>query len=149
MPRLEEIALLLAIVGVVVVGVLPFSLGLAGKINERSLRNRRGRNDPLRCRSPGWLVAALMMAFMQPVSSARLSNRRAKGALAMVVATQYPEGEGRGGHKESSAAEHFPMVKPGRLFEARTVLTYAPELVDLAIAGSKSLDAAYQKPADF
>jgi hypothetical protein len=48
----------------------------------------------------------------------------------MVVATQYPTSEGVGGQKKkSSAAEHFPMVKPSS-FGSRTVLAYAAERVD-------------------
>src|SRR5262249_7376 len=41
--------------------------------------------------------------------------------------------------------EHFPTVDSGRLAKARTVLAYVPELVDQVIAGTKSLDAAYEE----
>jgi hypothetical protein len=51
-------------------------------------------------------------------------------ALAMVVATQYPKPEEVGRGKKGSVAKQFPMVKKARLAEARTVIAYAPELVD-------------------
>lgn len=84
------------------------------------------------------------MVNRQRLSEARTSAD-AKGAVAMVVATQYPESDQVGGRgKKSFATKGFPMVSSGNLAKACTVYAFAPELVDLVIAGTKSLDAAYE-----
>jgi hypothetical protein len=67
-----------------------------------------------------------------------------KGQLAMVAAKAYPAPEPGGRGKKSSAAEKFPMVSSGKLSEARTILSYAPDLVDEVIGG-RSLEGAYNE----
>jgi len=81
-------------------------------------------------------------AFILSTNVAR--RQMTKGALAMVVAKAYPKSDERGRGKKSAATAHFPMVKPRRLEEARTVLRYAGELADAVIAGTTSLDQAYE-----
>jgi len=68
-----------------------------------------------------------------------------KGQLAMLAAKAFPEAATTKRRGCCAAKEQFPMVDSGRLAKARTVLAYAPELVDQVIAGTKSLDAAYHE----
>lgn len=83
------------------------------------------------------------LAYILSLNAAR--RHMQKGALAMVVAKAYPEQDQRGRGNKSAATARFPMVAPRRLQEARTVIAYAPDQVDLVIAGSTSLDQAYAK----
>ena len=74
-----------------------------------------------------------------------MQRHMTKAQLAMVAAKAFPEAA-RAKRRDSCAAkEQFPMVDSGRLAKARIVLAYAPELVGQVIAGTKSLDAAYDK----
>lgn len=68
-----------------------------------------------------------------------------KGQLAMVAAKAFPKAATTKRRGSCAVKEHFPTVDSGRLAKARTVLAYVPELVDQVIAGTKSLDAAYDK----
>jgi len=63
----------------------------------------------------------------------------------MVAAKTFPEAATMKRRGSCAAKEQFPMVDSGRLAKARTVLAYAPELVNQVIAGTKSLDAAYHE----
>ena len=62
-----------------------------------------------------------------------------KGALAMVVATEYPEAAKLKRAGSSVAEDQFPMVTSGKLSMARTVIAYAPELTDAVIARDLAL----------
>jgi len=73
------------------------------------------------------------------IMSANIARRQmTKGAIAMVVAKAYPER-----HQGTSLKiKEVGMVNPGRLSTARTVIQYAPWLVDQVIAGGLSLEKA-------
>ncbi len=49
---------------------------------------------------------------------------------------EIPEADEKGRGKKGVAATQFPMVAKDKLSHARTVLAYAPELVDQVIAGA-------------
>ena len=68
-----------------------------------------------------------------------------KGQLAMVAAKAFPKAATTKRRGSCAVKEHFPTVDSGRLAKARTVLAHVPELVDQVIAGTKSLDAAYEE----
>ena len=77
------------------------------------------------------------------ILSANIARRQmTKGALAMVVAKAYPEPASGGRGKNSPVTGRFPMIGQQRLSEARTVVQWAPELVDAVIEGGRSLDEA-------
>src|SRR5260370_27557599 len=102
-----------------------------------------------RCREPSRVrPAALGRNRLQPTGCAFALRRtsssesagvvqtsarggEAQGALAMVVATQYPKPEAKEGRGQKSfVTKHFPMVTSDKLSMARTVIANAPELVD-------------------
>jgi hypothetical protein len=82
------------------------------------------------------------------ISSNAARRQMTKGALAMVLATQYPEPEEVGRGKKGFVAKQFPMVTKSKLSIARAVIAYAPELVEAVIHGGKSLDSAYEIAVD-
>jgi hypothetical protein len=49
------------------------------------------------------------------------------GAMAMVVATEYPQATKLKRASSSVAEDQFPMVTSGKLSMARAVIAYAPE----------------------
>ncbi|MDQ3959507.1 MAG: hypothetical protein M3255_04290 [Pseudomonadota bacterium] len=65
-----------------------------------------------------------------------------KGQRAIVVARIYPEPEKGGRGKNSSVSKEFSGA---RLSLARFVLRYAPDLADSVLAGSPSIDNAYEE----
>jgi hypothetical protein len=73
-------------------------------------------------------------------SSANIHRRNlSKGQRAMAVAKIYPDRTPRG---QSSVSEGITYE---RVSSARTVLRHAPDLADQVIAGSLSLDKAYEE----
>lgn len=111
-----------------------------------------GRNRRLACELAGVKPRYQELNGQDPIAFIISSNaarrQMGKGALAMVVATQYPKVPKVGRGQKVSATETFPMVSSGKLSMARTILEYAAELVDAVIAGGKSLDAAYAEALD-
>ena len=65
-----------------------------------------------------------------------------KGQRAMAVAMVYPEPIKI--KRSGSVIITDPGVDPSYLSHARTVLQYAPDLADNILAGSSSLDEAYE-----
>jgi hypothetical protein len=78
------------------------------------------------------------------ISSNAARRQMMKGALAMVVATEYPEVPKVGRGQKVPVTETFPMISPARLSEARTVIEYASDLVNRVITSAMSLDKAYE-----
>jgi hypothetical protein len=73
------------------------------------------------------------------IMSANVARRQmTKGAIAMVVAVAYPDKH----QGTSSIIEEVRMVHAGRLSTARSVIEYAPWLVDQVIGGKLSLEKA-------
>ena len=71
-----------------------------------------------------------------------------KGAKAMVAACMFPEpteATERGRGKKAPVTGGFPGVDNRRLAEARTVIAFAPDLVDDVKRGVTSLADAYDK----
>lgn len=64
-----------------------------------------------------------------------LSRHMSKGARAMVAACLFPEPEKGGRGQKGSAREQFPGISKKALSEARTVIRYAPDLVEGVKAG--------------
>jgi hypothetical protein len=57
----------------------------------------------------------------------------------MVVATEYPEVPKVGRGQKVPVTETFPMISPARLSEARTVIAYAPDLINQVITSAMSV----------
>ena len=70
---------------------------------------------------------------------------RSKGAIAIIAAKAFPEPAKVGRGQKVSATETFPMVSPGRLSEARTILHFAPELADQVLSNFMTLPDAYNE----
>jgi hypothetical protein len=85
------------------------------------------------------------VAYIIGINVAR--RHLSKGQQAMSVAKIYPEPDkgGRGKVKNLKETLGFSTM---RLSQARTVLRFAPELVDLVLDGSKGLDEAYKKACE-
>lgn len=84
------------------------------------------------------------VAYIWSVNAAR--RHMMKGALAMMAARAHPEADAVGGRgRKGVAATQFPMVSRDKLSHARTILAHAPDLADSVIAGTHSLDAAYEE----
>jgi hypothetical protein len=77
-----------------------------------------------------------VIAFI--ISSNAARRQMTKGALAMVVATQYPTPEDVGRGKKGVVATQFAMVSKDKLSHARTVLAYSRELALAVLTGPKS-----------
>ena len=69
-----------------------------------------------------------------------------KGQRAMAVAKIYPKEMGRKA-KSGKLARNLGLSTE-RIRQARTVLTYAPDLAANVLTGSASLDEAYKKARD-
>jgi hypothetical protein len=68
-----------------------------------------------------------------------------KGQQAMAVAMMYPVPEKGGRGKKKTMDETSILFSPKRLQLARTVLAHSPDLAQAVLAGSKSLDGAYDE----
>lgn len=107
-----------------------------------------GRNRLKACKSAGVEPRFERLNGQDPeafILSTNIARRHMmKGAIAMVVAKAYPDEAAGGRGKKSVATTRFPMVSTSKLAHARTVLQFAPDLVDGVLAGRDSLDAAYR-----
>jgi hypothetical protein len=59
-----------------------------------------------------------------------------EGAIAMVCALAFPEATKLKRRGSVAATEQFPMVSSDKLSHARTVLKFAPDLVQGVISGA-------------
>jgi hypothetical protein len=124
-----------------IAGIVPHHVLLDGQSVLVDGRNRREA-----CRRAGVIPDYVLLDGQDPVAyilSANINRRHmTKGQRAIVVAKIYPEPEKGGRGKNSSVTKEFSSE---RLSLARTVLRHAPDLAASVIAGSISLDNAYEE----
>src|SRR5262249_31533725 len=121
--------------------------GPSGRQNEhaRTIAGRAAGHALVQARRSHRVASVRASSCPENYEPGRVQRHMTKAQLAMVAAKAFPEAA-RAKRRDSCAAkEQFPMVDSGRLAKARIVLAYAPELVGQVIAGTKSLDAAYDK----
>lgn len=106
-----------------------------------------GRNRLAACKIAGVVPPVKVFEGGDPVAAiiSENINRRhlTKSQRAMALAVAYPEpSKGGRGKKNSLVAKEF---SGGQLSQARTILSRAPDLIDIVLAGGMSVEAAYQK----
>jgi hypothetical protein len=108
-----------------------------------------GRNRARACEIAGIEPATVLFegddprGFIIGSNIARRHLTKAQQAMAVAVVYSVPEKGGRG--KKKTMDETSTLFSPKRLQLARTVLAYSPDLAQAVLAGSKSLDAAYEE----
>ena len=108
-----------------------------------------GRNRDRACEIAGIEPTTVLFEGDDPrayIIASNISRRHlTKGQQAMAVAMIYPVPEKGGRGKKKTMDETSTLFSPKRLQLARTVLAHSPDLAQAVLAGSKSLDAAYDE----
>ena len=120
----------------------PIVLDKAGRIID-------GRNRARACEIAGIEPTTVLFEGDDPrayIIASNISRRHlTKGQQAMAVAMVYPVPEQGGRGKKKTMDETSTLFSQKRLQLARTVLAHSPDLAQAVLAGSKSLDGAYDE----
>jgi hypothetical protein len=112
-----------------------------------------GRNRREACRRVSVIPDYVLLDGQDPVAyilSANINRRHlSKGQRAMLIAMLYPDPGERGRGKKSLLSKDFNVTQlefsGSRLSQARTVLRYAPDLLDSVRIGAMTLNKAYEE----
>jgi hypothetical protein len=107
-----------------------------------------GRNRREACKRAGVTPRLEELNGIDPVAyilSANINRRHlSKGQRAMAVAKLYPEPE-KGGRGKTNPLKIKEFPNAGYVSQARTVLSWLPQVANAVLAGTKSLAEAYQE----
>jgi hypothetical protein len=112
-----------------------------------------GRNRREACRRAGIVPDHVLLDGQDPIAyiaSANINRRHLTvGQRAMLMAVLYPDPEKGGKGRNSLLSKEFNVARlefsGSRLSQARTVLRYAPDLLDPVRSGAMALNAAYEQ----
>jgi len=108
-----------------------------------------GRNRDRACEIAGIEPTTVLFEGDDPrayIIASNISRRhltKGQQAMALAMISPMPEKGGRG--KKKTMDETSTLFSPKRLQLARTVLAHSPDLAQAVLAGSKSLDGAYDE----